>query len=241
MSARPDLRVINSDGELVQDDPLVLEHEELKRKFFGLLGENGKLRKQIAELRGLEPEAETIREILHYAKERYGKPRQEIIEGGERWEKCRARLRDKPEGRGQRTPEELKLAIDGALLEPWLNGTAPNAPKDGRYLDAKTVFKSPEQVAKLRDLALGFQAQAGVHLGDLLDVATDLQWVNWGYLLKTCGCGHRRVEHAHGDPSLEGRELCRECDCPDFDIDPFDAFNIRTDEHLRRWYGRKAA
>jgi hypothetical protein len=42
------------------------------------------------------------------------------------------------------------------------------------------------------------------------------------------------------DPTLEGRELCFKCDCISYDMDPFDAFNQKHDEHLRRWFGKAA-
>lgn len=223
---RPNLRVLNTDTGELEQDAYGYQLEELNRKYLGLLGENGRLRKQIAELRMVEPEAQAIRDILEYTRDRIGKPGQHIIEGGERWEKVRARLKDRIDGRGPLTPDELKLAADGALLDPWLNGTAYKAPKDGRYLDAKTIFKSGDQVLKLRDLAIGFKGTAGVHLRDLLDVADELHIISWKHSLRICECGHRRIEHARCDPQKEGRELCFMCDCRDFYEDVLEQLGV---------------
>ena len=60
----------------------------------------------------------------------------------------------------------------------------------------RLVYRDPEQVQTLRDLAIGFEAKAGVGLGELLDVSYELRFVNWKHLLRVCCCGHRRVEHA---------------------------------------------
>jgi hypothetical protein len=220
---RPDLRVINSEGEILQDDPLLLEHEELKLKYFGLLGQLGTLKKELAGMRVVEPEAERIQETLDYWRERC-KPRAAICAGGKRWEKTRARLREKLDNRPPLTPEELKRAVDGALLDRWHTQQGMS-----HRLDAEFLFRSYESVEKLRDIALGFEGQAGVHLRDLLGVSDELRFVGWGFLLEVCMCSHRRVEHSRSDPHREGRQPCllSGCQCEDWDFDFADPYNLK--------------
>lgn len=223
MSASP-LRLVDTQtGELVHQDERDLLIEELERQKRGLTLQNGKLRAENTRLRSVEPNHEEIREVLHYWRDTCKPNATSIGPEGERWLKVRARFQDTLEGRHSWTKDELKLAVDGALLDPWLNGTAPKAPKDGRFLDAKTIFKSPEQVERLIDLALGFKGQTGAHLRDVLEVADRLRVVSWKHLTRTCECGHLRLEHAAGDPHHEGRERCFMCSCPDFFQDVFEA------------------
>jgi hypothetical protein len=227
------LHVINAEtGEVVEDERDLLI-EQLTRDLHGKQVQIAKLRKEVSELRLVEPEAQTIIEVLEYCRDRFNKPRQHITPGGERWEKCRARLRDKPTDRPAITPDELKRAADGALLDPWLNGSAPKAPKDGRYLDAKTIFKSPEQVQRLCDLALGFKAETGIYLGDFLDYASESRIVHWGFLMEVCICGHRRNEHSLADPLRHGEQPCLvQCRCSDFDFDIGAPFNVKRLEKV---------
>lgn len=216
---KPQLKLlVNAETGEVIEDGYAHQLEELNRKYLGVLGENGKLRKELARLRLAEPESETIMDILRYCNERWGK-RHEIAPDGVRWDKVRSRLTQKLVDRSPWTPDELKLAADGALLDDWIAGRARNSPG---YLDAKTVFRDEKIVQDLRDLALGFKAQAGIHLSDLLEVASELRVVKWGFLLRKCLCGHRRIEHRKGCP-----ESCSFCECEDWDEDIFDPFNER--------------
>jgi len=48
------------------------------------------------------------------------------------------------------TVEDLKLAIEGAALDPWLMGTAPNSTK--AFKDVDTILRDASQVERLRDL-----------------------------------------------------------------------------------------
>lgn len=221
---RPDLKVINTQTGEVVEDTRDYQLEELNRKYLGALGTIGKLRKEIAELRVVEPEAQAVQGVLEYWKANC-KPNAEITQDGKRWKNVRARLRDKFDDRPPRTPDELKLAVDGALLDPFWNGSHPKSRGKSFVLEAESIFASSERVETLRDIALGFKAKAGVHLKDLLEVTDRLRFVSWKYLLQTCECGHFRVEHAHPDPTIEGRELCFLCPCGDFDVDPFDPRN----------------
>lgn len=225
---RPPLHLVDAQtGEIVEDErDLLLEQYEKDLTVKRL--RIGKLEKELRHLRSVEPESEAIREILEYCRERWGR-RFEISPGGKRWEKVRARFRDRIDGRDPWTPEELKLAADGALLDPWLSG------RDKRskgYLDPETVYRDPEIVERLRDLALGFGGKAGIGLGDLLDFVPRLGQIGWKDVLRVCMCGHTRLEHSRG--VTEG---CLVCTCEDFDLDVFDDFNQRLDPHLKRFFG----
>jgi hypothetical protein len=223
VSVAPHLHVVNAEtGELVEDERDVLI-EQLQADLQGKILAIGKLKRELRHLRAVEPESEVVREVLEYWRERCA-PRATIAPGGKRWEKVRDRLKDQLDDRPSWTPNELRLAVDGALLDPWLSGSDR---KSKGYLDAQTIFRDAEMVERLRDLALGFQAQAGTPLRDLIDVAAELRFVNWRHLLRVCECGHRRVEHARGDSDHGGRERCFFCGCEDFFEDPFERFNER--------------
>jgi hypothetical protein len=217
---RPQLRLVvdAETGELVEQDERDVLIDQLQAEKKGQSLQIGKLKRELRELRAVEPQHEQIREVLVYCNEVWQR-RLHIIPASEGWEKVRARLADKIEGREPWQVAELKLAADGALLDPWMSG------RDRRskgYLAPKHVYKSPDKVQEMIALALGFEGKAGVGLGDLLEVMDDLGHVNWRHLLRICECGHRRQEHAKGDPDHDGRERCFLCGCEDFFEDPFE-------------------
>lgn len=217
MNANP-LRLVDTQtGELVHQDERDLLIEELERQKRGLTLQLAQERKKNRDLALVEPEAETILEVLNYWREKC-KPRASIAIDGERWKKARARLRERLDNRAPLTPGELMLAVDGALMCKWHTHKGM-----GHRLDAEFLFRSYESVEKLRDLALGFRADSGLHLRDVQEVADKLRVVSWKHLTRTCECGHLRLEHAAGDPHHEGRERCFCCSCPDFFQDVFEA------------------
>lgn len=233
MNDRPDLKLVDTTtGEIVESDDREVLIEQLQAELRGKSLQIGKLRREVRELRLTEPEAATIMDVLSYWRERCA-PRAHIVAGGKRWEKVRARLKDKPVDRPPWTPEELKKVVDGALLDPWLSGADR---RSKGYLDAETIFRDPEQVERLLNLALGFSAKAGVELADLIAIGDELRVVHWPLLLRSCVCDHRRIEHSKADPERQGREPCLipECPCEDFHEDFFDRFNISLDERKGR-------
>lgn len=234
MPERPQLHLIDaSTGEIVEHNEHDILIDQLQAELKGKSLQIGKLKREVRDLRATDPEAQTIRDVLSYWQERCA-PRTHIAIAGKRWEKVRARLRDQLDGRGPWTPDELKLAVDGALLDPWLSGRDKGSKG---YLDAETIFRDAEMVEKLRNLAVGFDARAGVGLGDLLDGIDQLAHVDWKHLLLVCLCDHRRLEHSRPDPERDGREGCliQGCECVDFDMDFADQFNIRSDPWLQRY------
>lgn len=212
---RPQLRLIDSHtGEVVEDErEILIEQLEAEKKGQSL--QIGRLKRELKELRAVEPEAKTIREILDYWRG-LCKPTAVIVPASKRWEKVRARLKERMDERDPWTPAELRLAVDGALLDPWLNGRARGSKG---YLDAVTIFRDAEMVEKLRDLALGFKAEASIEVRDLLDVAAELRIVSWRQVLRLCECGHRRIEH------VPGVESCIRCECSEFFEDPIEWAN----------------
>lgn len=218
-------------GEVVEEDERDLLIEQLQADLKGKQLAVSRLKRELKELRAVEPEAQTIREILEYWRSRC-LPGATLAIGGKRWEKVRARLKDKLDDREPWTPGELRLAVDGALLDPWLSGRDRHS---RGYLDAETIFRDAEQVERLRDLALGFKAQAGAHLGDLIDVADELRIVEWKPILRICVCGHRRIEHRRPDPDLHGFEGCLECECPDFADDVLNELWEQQPRRLNPW------
>jgi hypothetical protein len=232
MSARPQLTLVNtSTGEVIDRDPRDDLIEQLERDVRAKNIVIGQLRREMSELRAVEPEALVIKDVLDYWRERC-RPRASIAIGEKRWEKVRARLRGKLDDRDPLTPAELKLAVDGALLDRWHTQKGME-----HRLDAEFLFGSYEKVEKLRDVALGFEADAGVALRDLMDVE-HFRMVGWRLLLEGCVCGHRRVEHSRPDPRLEGQEGCFACECDDFTFDYCDPVNVRREEQR---VGRAAA
>jgi hypothetical protein len=238
----PELRLLINPqtGEVVEDERDILIHQ-LEAEKRGQSLQIGLLKKELRELRAVEPEAQHIKEVLAYWRERINPRAVALAPGGKRWEKVRARFRDNLDGRDSWTVEELKLAVDGALLTPWLNGTDPQA-KGQSWLDAETIFKSDKQVERLRDTALGFKARTGTDIAPILDVMEQMIDVDWKLLLRVCMCDHRRVSHSLPDPNRNGAEGClvHGCGCTDFDLDVYDSFNIKSDEHLARHFGRAA-
>lgn len=169
------------------------------------------LENQLADRREAAAEAKDISEVLSYWRDRCTKRPGSVVfaPGGDRWEKVRDRLSDDLPGReGGWTVAELKLAVDGALISPFHNGTDPKT-RGKQYLDARTIFKNAEVVGSHVDRALKFNDLIGVLPSEFLrafvgmDVKTDLA---------VCDCGHYRLFHL-SVPETGGREVCRKCDC----------------------------
>jgi hypothetical protein len=234
VSARPQLHLVDAHtGEIVpqRDDDRDILIEEQQAKLTAAHLQIGKLKKELRDLRAVEPEALVIKDVLDYWRERC-KPTATIAVGGKRWEKVRGRMKDNLDRGHPFTPAELKLAVDGALLDPWLSGRDR---KSKGYLDAETIFRDAEMVERLLSLAVGFEANAGVGLGELLEVADEMLFVGWPMLLEQCTCSHRRIAHTQRDRHAEGRSPCIECEeCLDFDHDWCAPFNVRREEQRRR-------
>lgn len=213
---RPNLRLINADGEIVEDEREILI-DQLQAELKGKSLQIGRLKRELKELRSVEPEQEEIRGVLAYCNEVW-KRRLHIIPASEGWEKVRARFHDRIESRNNQpwTVAELKLAADGALLDPWMSGREH---RSKGYLAPKHVYKSPDKVQEMFDLGLGFKAKAGIGLGDLVAVGDELGVVSWKQMLRSCCCEHRRIEHSFPDPNQGGREGCLIPGCPCLDFD----------------------
>jgi hypothetical protein len=192
-------------GEVQDDHDLLVAQLESELRSKNL--QIARLKQELRSVRGLEPQAATIRDILEYWRERC-KPRATIAPGGKRWEKVRARLNDRLDNRPPWTVEELKLAVEGALLDPWLSGSDR---RSKGYLDAVTVFRDPEQVERLVELACGWQSEIGILPSQMPRAVLETK-----YCLP-CDCGHARMEHTVPDPARDGRCPCLRCDCPDYD------------------------
>jgi len=211
MEASPRAAVIDlRTGEVIQqcEDCANYERElRAKRRRITLL-EN-----QLADKRASEVEAEAIVEVLSYWRDRCMKRPESVVfaPGGRRWEKVRDRLAEDLPGRNAYTPQELHLAVDGALISPFHNGTDPKT-KGKQYLDAVTIFRDAETVGAHIERTLKFEQLVGVLPSTALRALIGL---NMEVELERCDCGHERLLHV-GLPELEGREVCKRCGCGDF-------------------------
>lgn len=168
------------------------------------------LNNKAVKLQAVVPGADDIIEVLVYCRESWGK-RWGIVPGkGKRWEKVSERLEEHLLDRGPFTKAELKLAADGAKLDPWINGTDR---KSKGYLKVETVFRDFEQVERFLDLTVEFEARTGMPLQDF---PPELLTVDLKFLCRRCDCGCLRMEHFVPDPRT-GYQGCRRCpDCVDF-------------------------
>lgn len=219
MEAARHLRLLDPDTGEVLDHPDCPECErrefayhELERKHRGTLTELGKTRAMLVRQRKSEVRAEWISEVLECWREKC-MPNAQIAVGGKRWEKVRARLEDELDRGKPWTAEELKLVPEGALLDPWLNGSDP---KSKGYLDAETLYRDPEMVDKLVKLAQGFRTEHGCYPSSIPERV--LRDFHFEPLLAKCDfCQHLRLEHSKGDPARDGAQAClvHGCDCLD--------------------------
>lgn len=213
MEAASHLRLVNTDGEIVDGVPsyeeLHEQNEALKAELANQIRLKGKLRADLARERSEEPGAKDIQAVLGYWRE-HCSPKSEIVPGGKRWEKVRARFKDKL-GR-TRTVKELCLAVDGALVDPWLNGTDS---RSKGYLQAETIFRDPEQVEKLVWLALGFEQRHGFLP---TTIPPELDGAALRFYSMRCECGHLRIDHIVLERETGFMGCFRSgCECEDFD------------------------
>jgi hypothetical protein len=153
------LTVIDGAGEVESQkttcpDCLVKDAEKtrLARSFEGSLArqkvELDALRLELAQLRIQVPELgdehERVMDVLEYWKPRC-KPKARIPVNSVRYRKVADRFKDRLEGRDGWTADELKLAVDGALLSPFHCGDNEQGKK---YLDAETIFRDASTVMK---------------------------------------------------------------------------------------------
>lgn len=200
-------------GEVFSGCPGCIEREETIEALQGelqvLLRRNGRLKKDLTAERLEEPEHQAILRVLSHWKLNC-KPRAEIVPGGKRWERVRARFHDKLPGGRCRTPDELMLVVDGALTDDWLTGRAPGA-RDRGYLDVDTLYRDPEQVERLVEKALTAPAEVRVLHPPMEVWALDV----------LCGtCGHRWGNHL----DMEHRCCVDGCHCRQVAVEATDAW-----------------
>jgi hypothetical protein len=127
-------------GELAPGAPSYGELTELldrkQRDINGLQLKNGALERELANVRGEEPAAPEIREVLEFWREVCGHPGALIGPDTSRWAKTRARLRQGT------TVEKLQATIVGAAKDDWCQG------KPGRD-DIDQIFKNEQWVDRL--------------------------------------------------------------------------------------------
>ena len=218
------LRVIDAHtGEVAADiDDGACPHcLELERDLRGKRALLTRMRNELAEALGVEPEAEEIMAVLEFWRSRC-MPRAHIVIGGERWLKVRARLREKDAiNHKQCYPVlALKAAVLGAMLSEFHS-------KNG-YLDAATIFRDSKTVDGHLDRAKSFKRRTGISGLELLDElgATALDW-----LAERCSCEHSYLEHLRQGPRPDGTTPC--C-APGCGCEHFDTFHAKVDRWIRR-------
>lgn len=193
-----------STGEFVEcagchDKDILIE--QLQGELGGKSMAIGKLKREVARVQGMEPDAEQVRWVLAYWRDRV-KPKAKIVPGSERWSKVKARLKE------GFTYEELMVAVDGALLSDFH--------RENGYLDAKTIFKEHDVVEGHRDRALAPDADKLYALAAIPREIAEHPEVQ-GVLIALCDCGCPLVVHSKADPFRDWRRPCLLCDCEDFD------------------------
>jgi hypothetical protein len=114
VSARPDLRVIDGNGELADDlTPILSDAAALMEVVVKQRQEIAALKRQAAKMAAVDPDAETIADTLEYWREKTGHTKAKIPVDGRRWRIVKARLKDGFEA------DRLKRAIDGVVAFPF--------------------------------------------------------------------------------------------------------------------------
>lgn len=179
--------------------------------------QNTRLKSQLAEALGVEPEAEQVVEVLVFWRP-LCMPGATIVVGSERWLKTRARLREKDITTGtRRSVAHLKAAVLGAKLSEY------HVQND--YLDAVTIFRDSSTVDKHIKRAVGFKRTYGESALEIVDVLAG-EGLRW--LAERCNCGAMWIEHLYGGPAPGGLQPCERTGCAHFDN-----FYAKVDRFIR--------
>lgn len=112
---RPDLRVIDGEGQVAEDLTAILSEEAaLLEVIVRQRREIAALKGELTKLRRIDPDAEDIMTLLDYWQRECNHPRSSIEADGVRWRKTKERLANP-----LFTPERLKRAIDGTAAFPY--------------------------------------------------------------------------------------------------------------------------
>lgn len=211
----PRLRLVDQNGELHAAPDLEQLRDELEgvtRSFAAAKGENTRLRRELSAAQGVEPEAKDVMDVLLFWRAQC-MPRAQITVGSERWQKTRARLRERDAESGERcySPLKLKAAVVGAMLSDFHMQN-----RDKGYLDAASIFGDSRKVDAHIQRAVGFKRLTGISALTLVDElgSEALRW-----LAERCSCTHLWVEHLRGGPRPGGLQPCsvEGCGCANFD------------------------
>jgi hypothetical protein len=199
-------------GELPKDGPQSLVEaldiiDFLSRKLQGAGAQITKLERSLSKALAVEPEAEQILEVLSFWNDFIKQGRCKLVVGSERWQKVRARLREKDVRTGEPyTVLQLRAAVVGAKLSDF-------HVKHG-YLDAATIFRDATTVDAHIARAVSFKRTYGASALAIVDelASEGLKW-----LAERCVCGHFRLDHVRKGPTPDLRQPCSACACEDFD------------------------
>ena len=193
--------------------------EQLQNELAGKSLRIGKLSREVARIQGLEPDAEQVRWVLAYWRDRIS-PKAKIVPGSERWSKVKARLKE------GFTYEELMCAVDGALLSDFH--------REEGHLDAKTIFKSTETTEAHRDRALAPGAERLHALERIPRELAEHAFLEENLLTRCDYCQCLSLGHSKPDPFRDYRRPCLTCeDCDDFCDEDYRA-DLWVREHERR-------
>lgn len=197
-------------GEVIETKcPDCANHQ---RMITSLMRQRTELERKLDDKRKAEAEAADIVEVLSYWRDRCSKrPDSTRVDrtSHPRWEKVRARLNE------DFTVGELKLVVDGALASPFHNGTDPknDVARGGKqFLAAETLFKNAKTCQDHIHRAERYVDLVGALPSEVNHALIGL---NMQVELEICDCGHERLFHV-GLADVEGREVCKRCDCGDF-------------------------
>lgn len=130
MSARPQLRCIDGNGEVDEDlVPIMSNEAALLEVVAKQRSEIAALKREAAKAAAVDPDAETIASLLDYWRDRTGRNKKttKLPVDGKRWRVVKARLKDGYE------PDQLKRAIDAVAAFPWMEyGDRYAEPAPGR-------------------------------------------------------------------------------------------------------------
>lgn len=228
-SARPELRLLDTATGEVRELPNVADlHARIenltdqldgaKDGWAAAKGEIKKLRRENAQLMGVEPAHKKIMDVLQFAMPLLV-PNGRIVVAGPRWKNVRARLKDRDAETQVLlfTPLHLKAAAVGVTMSEFHMSKLA-------YRDPESIYADPDRVQKHIQRAVRFRRVYGTSALTLVD---ELGQQALAWLARRCECGRLWAEHLKDGPTADGSQPCPATGCPHF--------AESVDDQLERW------